>query len=71
MMKLRDFLNAVNTLRTIDMSDAVTAGVIADGDAEEYAALKLDPIRWLKRADPARQEKLWTIIDRRITSRPQ
>ncbi len=64
-MTLREFLNALRILRSVDRYELIDAGVIDRLDVSGWSLFKSDPFRWINLTDYKTAEKLWTIIEGR------
>jgi sulfur transfer complex TusBCD TusB component (DsrH family) len=60
-----EFHNALRIMLNLDRSDLVQAGVLDAQDERGWARLRDDPFRWFIRAEDARAERFWRLIQRR------
>ncbi len=66
-MTLREFLNALRILRSIDRAELIDAGL--ELHDKEWMDFRGDPYRWLCLASGERPDRLWAIVQGRMTKR--
>jgi hypothetical protein len=72
-LRLADFLEAVNILRSLDLPDLQAAGLFTDTTKQNrdktisrWGAFRDDPIGFLIRADERIRSIIWTLVERRM-----
>jgi hypothetical protein len=64
-MRFDDFHNALRILVSIDHDALAAAGIMQGDDAKEWHRFRMDPFRWLIRADDDKARKLFELIELR------
>ena len=62
-MTRHDFENRLKILWSLDVPDLVAAGVLES--AADWKAFRTDPGRWMIKADDARADRLWRLVEAR------
>ena len=65
-MHLAAFHAQLRSLAALEMTDLVAVGVIEAHDIRGWYTFKLDPLRWLLRADKEAVEAVWVAMQRRV-----
>lgn len=60
-MRLTDFMQRLRVVYALDLETARAHGLFQTD--VEWTRHRRDPFRWLLRAEPALQEKFWSVIE--------
>jgi hypothetical protein len=65
-MNLADFHAQLRVLASLDMHDLVDVGVLEAHDIRTWHTFRLDPLRWMLKADLAAVQAVWLAMQRRV-----
>ena len=66
-MTLREFHNGLRILLNLDRDVLEAAGVLKHADHNAWGTFKRDPFRWFIRASDTQADRLWALMQTRMS----